>query len=466
MASNVGDRILWTAVILSGIAACWYIPHVLYQAKESAIVWIPQPKPNKPQLERDAEAAIRPSTLAELADGPSYHLTASAIKLTASKFLKSDAKQLLLRDIASKDYNRRDKAINALSLLLTNPALKENSVRSHFTDDTTFTHLVTALANLLPEHQKTLRSTNPPPSPIRPENRSAHEAELLSLLILLINEPRKINTGNRSFYLVDAQPAINAGIITRWLKHYPFPCDLSKNRRWNYKRRDVVHLLRKEEWGDDDEQMSALVSMLMKSPTGARQLTDVGLRSSSVHDRVPPPSAEWRLARRSNPRRRDGLDDISTTRESRPHVTEWYFDDLEEGDLISDDEMIARLQQQSPQQLQRSRPEEAEPSTIHPRGGRTATERSLRRRHRQAIVVAEAGMPLREENILQRRPTETETETDFELTWPAGRDQIALERIDGMDVGSGGFGGSAREGPVPPSVDLRDMDVEEWLEEG
>lgn len=444
MASNVGDKLLWTAVILGGVAAYWYIPYILNQAKEGAVISIPQPEPSKPQLEKDAEAAIKPFTLAELADGPSYHLTASAIKLTASKFLKSDAKQLLLRDIASKDHIRRDKAIDALSLLLRNTALKDNSVRSHFADLNTFSHLVTALVNLLPDHERDPKSTSPPPSPVRPRNRPAHETAILSFIVLLLNEPRKVGgSSNRPFYIIDRQPLIDAGIITRWLKHYPFPCTLIDNRRWNFKRYDVVHLLRKEEWGNDDESMSTLIGMLMKVPEGACQLADIGLRLASVHDTIDVPCSERRLTRRYSPR--DHID--STSRaianmngQEIPEESERTRQDQ----LLHEAEMIDQLYSQG----------DWDSTTLRYRDGRTAGEQSLRRRHRQAIVVAEAGMPLREENILQRQPTETELNWQEEM---ANRDHAALERLDGME-GVGGGRVRVREGPVPPAVDLEDED--------
>lgn len=463
MASNVGDKVLWTAIILSGIAAYWYIPYVLHQVKDTSAITVPQPKPNKPQLEKDAEAAIKTSTLAELADGPSYNLTASAIRLTASKFFKSNAKQILLKDLASKDHDRRDKAINALNLLLTNTALKENSVRSQFTDDITFNYLVTALVNLLPEHDKAPKSTStsPPLSPIRPATRSAHESALLYILNLLINEPRKLGNPNRTFYVLNAQPAINAGIITRWLKHYPFPCTLPENRRWNYKRHDIVRLLREDEWGSDDESMSVLVNMLVKSPGGARQLADVGLQTAVAGregDRSGPSGG--RRPGRGYDVRVDDDDEEGMMMPRDPIVLSELEDDIEEGEIIDDEEMIARLSQSgrahrfspwhdtenSDSLLQsQHQPDFQSQAPSHLRSGRTAGERSLRRRHRQAIVVAEAGMPLREENILQRQPTETELNWQEEIE--RGDRRVLLERIDGVE--------GVVEGPrVPPEIEI------------
>lgn len=463
MANNVGDRVLWTAVLVTGIAACWYLPYVLKDIKEAAVVSVNQPKSAKPRLEKDVEAAIKPSTLAELANGPSYNLAASAMRLSAAKFLKSDAKKFLLQDLASKHHTHREKAINAFRLLLTNPAFLDHSIRSHFTDDATFSAFVSALVNLLPEHEQACESRypspSPSPSPIRPANRPAHELAILNLLGTLMNEPRRVGTSNSNSYVVDAQPAINAGIITRWLKHYPFPCTLPENRRWNFKRHDVCHLLRENEWASDDEAMSSLVQMLMKNPMGARQLAEVGLRKSSVLDGDNPMPWEWRLTRRHN------------TRLSEPTFDDMFpdspwedDDDVEEGGLIDNDEMMARLQDFPP-----------------PRGGRTAGERSLRRRHRQAVVVVEAGVPLSAENILQRLPTETELTWQEEIAERQGNilrsarangdvararnagveetvdgatDHIALERIDGMQEG---LARGVREGPIPPGIDLAEI---------
>ncbi|KAK5940484.1 hypothetical protein PMZ80_006899 [Knufia obscura] len=445
MASNVGDRILWTAVIASSIAAYWFIPSSLYHVKDLAVVSAPKPKPTKPQLINDAEAAIKPSTIAELASGPSYPIASSAIRLAAKRFVKdAQARRQFMLDLQSKEWHRRDRALNVLQLLLQNPALKESRMRQHFLDNSTFSALVAALVNLLPEHKRNtvIRSTRSTSfSPIRPLNRPAHERKILEVVLLLLEEPRDYNLG---YSIVNAQPAIDAGIVTKWLKHYPFPCTLPEYRKYNFKRRDVVKLLDPDVWGDDDELMSRLMQMLIKMPHGARQLADVGFRTSSIHDRSNVGSRQWAV--RSHPPvfsldERPEYISIDGEEDDENNVGE------RAGELIDDEELMTRLQ--DPQ---------ARDGT-----SRSAGEMSRQRRHRQAVVVAEAGVPLGPDSILQRQPTQTELNWEQEVQGRQGEllrsssrrsasaeesaaDQIARERIDGLE-------GASRTPFQPPALD-------------
>lgn len=450
MATSVGDSILWTAVIASSIAAYWFIPSFLYHVKDLAAVSTPKSKPTRPQLVNDAEAAIKPSTIAELAHGPSYNIASSAIRLAAARFVKdAEAKRGLLRDLSSKERHRRDRAVKALQLLLQNPALKESRMRQHFLDNATFSALVAALVNLLPEHQSHAGAQSTPPSPVRPLNRPAHERIILESILLLLEEPRNLDY-THGYHIVNAQPAIEAGIITNWLKDYPFPCSLPENRKHNFRKRDVVRLLEQNVWGEDDPLMSRLVQMLSKMPQGARQLADAGFRVSSIHDRSNIRSRQWAV--RSHPplsptdARLDYIGLDGEEDEDNEH-------DSETRELIDDDELMTRLQ--DPQTREGT--------------ARSAGEISRQRRHRQAIVVAEAGQPLRPENILQRQPTQTELNWEHEvqgrqgelLRYSSGRrasaeesaaDQVARERIDGL-------GGATWTPFQPPPLDELEVPV-------
>lgn len=152
--------------------------------KELAAASAPKPKPTKPQLINDAEAAIRPSTIAELAYGPSYNIASSAIRLAARRFVKDpEAKRGLLRDLSSKEWRCRERAVNALQFLVQTLALKESRMRQQFLDHATFSALVTALVNLLPEHERKADAQSAPPSPVRPHHRPAHERIMLESIL-------------------------------------------------------------------------------------------------------------------------------------------------------------------------------------------------------------------------------------------------------------------------------------------
>ena len=430
--TQVADRLLWTAVIVSSIAACWYVPTFLHHVKDLATVKDSKPKIPEPQLKQDAEASIKPSTLAELACGPNYNLTSSAIRLTTARFIKNaPAKKELLRDLAHKDWHRRGRAINALRVLLSSPALKESNTRQHFLDQATYSAFVSALVNLLPDHEDDTKSTTLPTSPVRPRSRPAQEQAILELLLMLLEEPRQ--HGTNSFYIVDAQPAINAGIITKWLKHYPFPCSLPQYRRHNFKKNDVCRLMEPEIWGQDDSHMSKLIMILLKLPSGLRQFAEIGLRPPAYHIR--PQSREWAT---------HFFQPLSTGSQDRPSWNNGEggddFDDEEGGQFIEEADLLTRLQD----------------TQRRSQFGRTPGERSRQRRNRQAVVVAEPGEPLRPENILQRQPTETE------IAWQQGiqdrqgqilhgvssrslsgvedaTGQLARERIDGLGEHGDGF---------------------------
>jgi len=429
MASNVGDKLLWTAVVVTGIAAYWYVPYFLTYAKELAAVPPTPLDDTKPQLQTAAEDAIENSTLAKLAGGPSYNLTASAIRLTAARFVKSDAKRRLLDDLRSKSWERREQAINGLQLLIFSPDLKDSGIRQHFTDDTTFTALVNTLVNLRDEnkHKYNPPTSNLPPSPVRPAYRPAHERLILKILLALIDTPRG---GFTSYFGNPARPVLKAGIVQKWLADYPFPCALPGNAKYNYKKSDVCRLLDEEVWGYDDLLMSSLVHKLRQLPSGVSSLVEVGLSNSSFEKQV---QSATQLRTTSHSRDPQFFQAAVTLTDEEPVV----------GELIDDDELMIRLG-----------------STSAPRNSteQTPEERSLRRRHRNAVVVAEPGSSLRPENILQRQNTETDEESLLhaaeevemlygDISFARLLDSRSLDEIDGLPAES------LRDGLIlPPDI--------------
>lgn len=380
---DVGDHVLWTAVLLTSVAAYWYVPSFLNHVKELAVVEAPKPKPAEPRLHQDAEASIKLSTLHTLANGPNYNITAAALRLIADRFVKDwGARYGLLDDLGSKEWHRRDRAINAFRFLLTHPALRDSDIQERLVGLMTFQAFIIALQKLILEHDG---DDKVPVSPIRPKKRSTHESAIIDLLLVLMEDPDQ--RYDRTFIANHIQPAIDAGIIIDWLKHYPFPCTMrQKGTPSNFRRSDVCRLLEYDVWGTDDPAMSRLVACLLKAPNAPRQFAEIGLRPSIYRKRV---SVD--LSGQDTRDHPNFSFDIANDQTRSGESLNEDNEELIRGEVIGEMEMLTRSSSSSRRDLRHA-----------------AGEMSRQRRHREAIVVAEAGAPLGPENILQRQPTETE----------------------------------------------------------
>ncbi|KAJ9615645.1 hypothetical protein H2200_001720 [Cladophialophora chaetospira] len=388
------DRLL-VAVILFGFGFAYSaVPILLQQVKDAARAPVPEPPPQGKTLQKESENSLKIDTLRTLANGYSYELRNSAFKIVASRVSRSRARDLLLRDLASRNGNRRQDAINAMKMLLTNTSLS-GTIVNEFKDPDTITALVRALINVLPQHNRKAKQPEQeaedpkrrplPPSPVRPASRSPQETALLSLLGNILNRLTR-----RGFEYNAAMDALlQAGAVTRWLANYPFPCTLPENAGFNYKRSDVARLLDRAAWGGDDPLIADVISFIMQYPLGRKQMRQVGLFASSVRENV-------------NVDHRD--------RDSWNWGSGWADADDSDDDEDHDVRMVNGEDTAGllpvPDGLEVWREPAGRPTT---RAGarlrsaeRSQEEEHLRRRHREAIVVVERGAPLRMENILQR----------------------------------------------------------------
>lgn len=369
--SLLSSNRLLVAALLVGLGTAYYtIPILLQQVKDAARAPPPEPPPPTKRFQTDSENSLKIETLRTLADGYSYELRTSALKIVASRTVRSRTKHLLLRDLASRDYDRRDDAINGLWLFLYHPSLTYTDMGAKFYVAEGLTAVVRALVNVLPLHhihpQKTREGKKLPPSPIRPTNRPAHEVSLLIILNNMLQEECRGNMrSNRGSSL---HFAINAGLVTDWLAHYPFPCALEENSTFNYKKSDVVRLFDRAAWKPDDPLMADIIVQALHHPLGRKQLRDAGLAPSSDKEDVTRDT--WADEANESDVRMLGGDDTAGI--ARDDVTDW-------------EETVRPIPTARPRSTERSQEEE-----------------HLRRRHREAIVVAERGAPLRRENILQR----------------------------------------------------------------
>lgn len=141
----------------------------------------------------------------------------------------------------------------------------------------------------------------------------------------------------------NVEAALEAGIVSRWLSKYPFPCALTEPSR----KQDVVMLMKT--WWSDDAVMSSIFSTISSHPDGAKQLRKYGLMGSMI--------------------------------EENDHDDEGWDSDV----WMVDGEDTAG-----------SRPV----SSRRVREG-TAEEQAVRRRRREAMVLSDGGRPLGNDDIIQ-----------------------------------------------------------------
>lgn len=212
-------------------------------------------------------------------------------------------------------------------------AVSRTSVCTRLRDLPAYTAIINCLCNFLDEHTEV---TYPTTSPVLARTRPLGEKKALQILNILLPE--------------NIPAALEAGIVTRWLSKYPFPCALDEPSR----RQDVVILLKT--WWSDDTVMSSIFSNLTSHAEGIKQLRKYGLMGSMLEE--------------ENEQDDDDEDD-----------------DGDSDVWMVDGEDTAGSYRGS--------------SSRRPQDG-NAEEQALRRRRREAMVLSEGGRPLGREDIIQR----------------------------------------------------------------
>jgi hypothetical protein len=394
------DRLLWLTVAIGLATACLYIPATLERVR--TLTEVHSDKDDAKQLSNNAEAALRPDTLRVLADGPSYELRASAIKIVATRCLQDDTRKILLRDLAGKNADARLKAINVISMMFFThlmPIDHPMAALAAFCDLAGFAAIIDALVNCLPLHDvaaspSRLRKPTQVPargispvSPLLPPNRPADERRLMDILCKLLSYDMMATDNNGSIPL-------QAGIISRWLSIYPFPCAQPSNSHLGFTRSDTVSLFAFGigSWANDDPPMAKIINALCRDPDALKQLRDCGLKASSYREGLT--STHHNNNGWSEPLARDVLMHNSEDTAGVLWGSNPLREEMEAHRAHANESLVHELitgRPSSSRAWARHAPE------------RSPEEDNLRRRHREAIVVAERGAPFTRENILQRQ---------------------------------------------------------------
>ncbi|PYI06249.1 hypothetical protein BO78DRAFT_429938 [Aspergillus sclerotiicarbonarius CBS 121057] len=320
MSSHLSDRVVWICLGVSLFFAVRGIVTDLRRVGE--LTEIKHVEKEDSMINQGTEDALNLDTLLKLSDSTNYDLRAAAVRIIAERSTKGETRDLLLRDLASKNKPRRGKALSAMYFLVSNRALSQTSVGVRLKDHPTYNALIDCLCNFLDEHVEETTTTI---SPILPKTRPLGEKKALGVLNIILQE--------------NVPAALEAGIVSRWLVKYPFPCALAEPSR----RQDVVLLMKT--WWSDDTIMSAIFGTLSSHSDGAKQLRKYGLMGSML--------------------------------EENDH------DDYDSDVWMVDGEDTAGSRQ------------------LPGRRFRTAEEQAVRRRRREAMVLSDGGRPLGNDDIIQ-----------------------------------------------------------------
>lgn len=267
--------------------------------------------------------------------------------------------------------------------------MSRSASTSRLRDVPTFTALVDCLCNFLDEHTEETSTTV---SPIFPKTRPLGERKALTTLSLMLAE--------------NVPAALDAGIVSRWLAKYPFPCALQDES----KRRNIVKLMKT--WWTDDSTMSTIVGTLANNQEGVKQLRKYGLMGSRMEEHTHD-YHEYDLFY-GNGTIYDEFDDSENSSDSDSYV--WERDEVS-----------------------------APSSGRRPQEG-SVEDQALRRRRREAMVFSEGGRPVGREDIISPVLNDRDEDEDLERELDQLMDQVN-EEIEGEAVQQE----TAVENQQPPS---------------
>lgn len=214
-----------------------------------------------------------------------------------------------------------------------------SAVSVRLRDISTFNALVDSLCHFLAEHTEPTSSTI---SPIRPRTRPVGENKALQTLFVMLSK--------------NIPAALEAGLVSRWLTDYPFPCVVQNQA----KKHNVVFMVKT--WWSDDPIMGSIINILTSHQEGLKQLRKYGLMGSRMEEHT------------------------ADVYDNGIHEQDEWADRDSDSDMWMAEEGLTSQQATS---WLGSRPR-----------GNTTEEQALRRRRREAMVFSEGDHPLGQNNII------------------------------------------------------------------
>ncbi|SLM37766.1 hypothetical protein LPUS_07721 [Lasallia pustulata] len=245
------------AVLCITLGLCGYfaarLAHQQLSAVRTAVEVTEEEKPQE-LINQQTENSLKLDTLRQLAEGSNHDIRAAALKIITERSIQGATFDLIIRDIAGRDIERRDKALTSLTFLIASPARFSLNKRE------TYEALIDCLCNFLPSYQE-----KDWPFSEYTNIKFRTQAEKDALIALGRILPYNISQ------------ALSAGIVSRWLAKYPF-CGSSLPEA--LKKIEAVQQLKT--WNTEDTLMCDILSMIDCAPDGRKELRKHRLVGSAI----------------------------------------------------------------------------------------------------------------------------------------------------------------------------------------
>ncbi|KAI9836171.1 MAG: hypothetical protein M1837_003434 [Sclerophora amabilis] len=242
MSSIRDNKWVWVGLGVFSYVAFRTIVHQLHQIPK--VTEVSESKSRPRIIDQDTEDALKLDTLRNLAGGSNHDLRGVAAKIICERSASGPAFSLLLQHVASPVPFVRDKALVTLRYLSSSAAAPK--IQNH----KTLQAVVTALVHILRDPARASSSQRYPP-----------ERNAMTIVSRLL--PYNIPS------------ALRAGIVKRWLAHYPFGTTESETR---------ATIKKICTYNAEDHLMSEIVCILENHPDGRKQMRLAGLTGSAMDE--------------------------------------------------------------------------------------------------------------------------------------------------------------------------------------